>query len=164
MHRLLGRVFGLLRTGAKVVGGCGGALLLALVAFQRKLYYVPSLPGAPRAEYPATPDRFGLGFEEVWLTTSDGVKLHAWLCFPPSGKLRAPTIVFLQENAGNIAHRLQNVQTARVPPFLACSLSSRPLTRLARQMVSRLGVNVFIVSYRGACPAKWSSRLVSEHS
>mmetsp|Transcript_27858 Transcript_27858/g.33825 ORF Transcript_27858/g.33825 Transcript_27858/m.33825 type:complete len:298 (+) Transcript_27858:201-1094(+) len=108
-------------------GGLGGLYMVALVFFQEKIVYVPSVPGMPR-EYPYNPSRFGLIYEDVELESSDDVKLHAWLCRPQrSPALRGPTILFFQENAGNIAHRLHNVT----------------------YITQHLQANVFIVSYRG---------------
>jgi abhydrolase domain-containing protein 13 len=118
----------LVRITAFGVGGLTSLGFAALVVFQRKLVYVPSLPGAPRQLYQFQPERFGLTYEELWLTTKDGVRLHAWLCASRhTGLLRGPTVLFLQENAGNISHRLQNVKA----------------------LVERLACNVLIVSYRG---------------
>lgn len=48
-----------------------------LVAFQEKLVYVPVLPGLTKS-YSITPSRLRLSYEDVWLTSSDGVRLHAW--------------------------------------------------------------------------------------
>ncbi|KAI3754159.1 hypothetical protein L1987_53937 [Smallanthus sonchifolius] len=96
-----------------------------LVAFQEKLVYVPVLPGLTKS-YPITPARLRLLFEDVWLTSSDGVRLHSWLIkFSPD--CTGPTILFFQENAGNIAHRLEMV----------------------RIMLQKLHCNVFMLSYRG---------------
>ena len=118
----------LVRITAFGVGGLTSLGFAALVVFQRKLVYVPSLPGAPRQLYQFQPERFGLTYEELWLTTKDGVRLHAWLCASRhTGLLWGPTGLFLQENAGNISHRLQNVKA----------------------LVERLACNVLIVSYRG---------------
>ncbi|KAG9457727.1 hypothetical protein H6P81_002235 [Aristolochia fimbriata] len=96
-----------------------------LVAFQEKLVYVPVLPGLTKS-YPITPTRLRLKYEDVWLTASDGVRLHAWFIklFPDC---RGPTILFFQENAGNIAHRLEFV----------------------RIILQKLQCNVFMLSYRG---------------
>lgn len=96
-----------------------------IVAFQEKLVYVPVLPGLTKS-YPITPARLRLSYEDVWLRSSDGVRLHAWFIklFPDC---RGPTIIFFQENAGNIAHRLEMV----------------------RIMLQRLQCNVFMLSYRG---------------
>ncbi|KAJ7979278.1 Bem46 [Quillaja saponaria] len=96
-----------------------------LVAFQEKLVYVPALPGVTKS-YAITPARLRLVYEDVWLRSSDGVRLHAWFIklFPDC---RGPTILFFQENAGNIAHRLEMV----------------------RIMLQRLQCNAFMLSYRG---------------
>ncbi|XP_009784315.1 alpha/beta hydrolase domain-containing protein WAV2 [Nicotiana tabacum] len=107
------------------VGGIVVAGMAILVAFQEKLVYVPVLPGLTKS-YPITPARLRLLYEDVWLRSSDGVRLHAWFIklFPDC---RGPTIIFFQENAGNIAHRLEMV----------------------RIMLQRLQCNVFMLSYRG---------------
>ncbi|KAL5198339.1 hypothetical protein ABZP36_001851 [Zizania latifolia] len=99
--------------------------LAALVALQERLVYVPALPGLARA-YPITPDRLRLIYENVWLRAVDGVRLHSWF-IRHSPTCRGPTILFFQENAGNIAHRLEFV----------------------RLMMQRLQCNVFMLSYRG---------------
>ena len=83
--------------------------------------YIPKIPGVPD-EIPFYPDRFGLDYEDVWLTAADGVKLHAWLLRPGGGggmgggagpqsahrapRARGPLLIFFQENAGNMAMRL----------------------------------------------------------
>ncbi|URD79330.1 Prolyl oligopeptidase family [Musa troglodytarum] len=111
-----------------LVYGAGGVAvvgMVALVAFQERLVYVPVVPGLARA-YPFTPARLRLDYEDVFLRTSDGVRLHSWFIkhSPPKP---GPTILFFQENAGNIAHRLEFV----------------------RIMMQRLQCNVFMLSYRG---------------
>lgn len=63
-----------------LVYGAGGMVVAgvaALVAFQERLVYVPALPGLDRS-YPITPSGLRLDYEEVWLWSSDGVRLHAW--------------------------------------------------------------------------------------
>ncbi|KAK1377794.1 Vacuolar protein sorting-associated protein 2-like protein 1-like [Heracleum sosnowskyi] len=96
-----------------------------LVAYQDRLIYVPVVPGLTRS-YPITPSRLRLLYQDVWLTSSDNVRLHAWFI-----KLKAdhpgPNIMFFQENAGNIGHRLEMV----------------------RMMLQKLQCNVFMLSYRG---------------
>ncbi|XP_019191952.1 PREDICTED: protein bem46 isoform X1 [Ipomoea nil] len=107
------------------VGGIVVAGMALLVAFQEKLVYVPVLPGLTKS-YPITPARLRLLYEDVWLRSSDGVRLHAWFIkLVPD--CRGPTILFFQENAGNIAHRLEMV----------------------RILLQRLNCNVFMLSYRG---------------
>lgn len=65
----------------------------------------------------------GLPIENVWLTTTDGVKLHGW--FIPAKKSRA-TFLWCHGNAGNISHRLE----------------------LIRPLIER-GISVMIFDYRG---------------
>lgn len=69
--------------------------------------------------------------QDVWLTASDGTKLHAWLLVPRGlgrDELAArPLVVFFQENAGNMSHRL---------PFL-------------RLVASQLRAPIFALDYRG---------------
>lgn len=63
-----------------LVYGAGGVAvvgMVALVAFQERLVYVPVVPGLARA-YPFTPARLRLDYEDVFLRASDGVRLHAW--------------------------------------------------------------------------------------
>ncbi|KAM2291570.1 alpha/beta hydrolase domain-containing protein WAV2-like isoform X3 [Malus sylvestris] len=107
------------------VGGLVVAGMTLLVALQERLVYVPVLPGLTKS-YPITPARLRLTYEDVWLQSSDGVRLHAWFIklFP---LCRGPTLLFFQENAGNIAHRLEMV----------------------RIMLQQLQCNVFMLSYRG---------------
>lgn len=67
------------------VGGIVVAGMALLVAFQERLVYVPVLPGLTKS-YPITPARLRLLYEDVWLRSSDGTKLHAWFIklFPDS--------------------------------------------------------------------------------
>ena len=77
----------------------------------------------PEKEYYASPKQFGLVFEDVWLTTSDGTTLHGWYLPAPGSR---HLILFCHGNAGNISHRLDN---------------------LAR--LNQAGLAVFIFDYRG---------------
>jgi fermentation-respiration switch protein FrsA (DUF1100 family) len=70
-----------------------------------------------------TPGDRGLSFEDVFFTTSDGVKLHGWFV-PGRNEL---TLVWFHGNAGNIGHRVDNLA----------------------EMHRYLGVNIFIFDYRG---------------
>ena len=69
------------------------------------------------------PGDFGLEFEDVYLTTSDGVRIHGWFV-PGSG---APTLIWFHGNGGNISNRADNIAG---------------LNR-------RLGVSILIIDYRG---------------
>ncbi len=72
----------------------------------------------------ATPVAYRFAFEDVQLKTSDGVSIHGWW-LPGKGK-PTKTFLFFHGNAGNISHRLDKLQK-----------------------LHNLGVNVFIVDYRG---------------
>jgi hypothetical protein len=71
----------------------------------------------------ATPDRFGLDYEDVSFAAADGTRLHGWYL---PGSPEQPLILFFHGNAGNISHRLDNLR-----------------------LLHRLGVSVFIFDYRG---------------
>eukprot|EP01018_Ginkgo_biloba_P005367 Gb_14814 [translate_table: standard] len=63
-----------------ILYGAGGIVctcMVLLVTFQEKLVYVPVIPGTTKG-YPITPARLRLKYEDIWLTSSDGVRLHAW--------------------------------------------------------------------------------------
>uniref|UniRef100_A0A2N9J118 Peptidase S9 prolyl oligopeptidase catalytic domain-containing protein n=1 Tax=Fagus sylvatica TaxID=28930 RepID=A0A2N9J118_FAGSY len=78
------------------VGGIVVAGMALLVAFQEKLVYVPVLPGLTKS-YQITPARLRLSYEDVWLRSSDGVRLHAWF-------------IKLFPDCRDIAHRLEMVR------------------------------------------------------
>lgn len=94
-----------------------GGLCLGLYLLQDRLVFLPS------REVATTPARLGIEFEERWLTTEDGLRLHAWWIPVPEN---AATVLFLHGNAGNISHRLDTVS-----------------------MLARMGFSVLILDYRG---------------
>jgi fermentation-respiration switch protein FrsA (DUF1100 family) len=61
----------------------------------------------PERAFDVTPSDLHLNYEEVYLITEDGKKLHGWF-FPQEGEF--PVILFCHGNAGNISHRLDNVR------------------------------------------------------
>lgn len=93
--------------------GVYGALILALFAFQSHLVYYPNLPSR---ELVATPDRIGLSYESVAITTADGVTLDGWFVAArtePSSAGRngaRGVVLFFHGNAGNISHRLESLK------------------------------------------------------
>lgn len=98
-----------------------------LYTYQTKLIYPSNLPGGAREDQ-TRPSRYGLPFEEMWLKTPDGEKLHAWYIRAEAQQQRNPiTLVMFQANAGNIAHRLP----------------------LAAIFYNQLRCNVIMLSYRG---------------
>lgn len=91
---------------------------VVLVGCENKIIYHPHK--YPAGEWDAAD---GLEVEDVWFHAADGTKLHGWY-FPATGA-RA-TLLFFHGNAGNLTHRVDNIQ--RLTP---------------------LGLNVFIFDYRG---------------
>jgi fermentation-respiration switch protein FrsA (DUF1100 family) len=70
-----------------------------LMIFEDRLIYFPTKDGVGPSPG-----------EEVWLTTSDGVKIHGWYLAHPTAK---PTILHLHGNAGNLEHRRDLVLSLR---------------------------------------------------
>jgi fermentation-respiration switch protein FrsA (DUF1100 family) len=84
---------------------------------QARLVYYPD------RELTASPAEVGLVYEDVTLTTEDGLKLHAW--FVPASEPRG-TALFCHGNAGNISHRIHFIR-----------------------FLNELGFSVLIFDYRG---------------
>ena len=86
----------------------------------RMIYY-------PQPELTETPGSREWAFEEVWLTSSDGVRIHGWFIPSPAPpRASRVTVLFFHGNAGNIGHRLEKIAILR-----------------------SLGADVLIVDYRG---------------
>jgi uncharacterized protein len=100
----------LLASALTLLAGCGTAL-------ERSLIYHPS------KTIEGTPAALGLAYEDVEVTTEDGVEIHGWLVPGP----RAGTLLYCHGNAGNISHRLDR----------------------ALLMQSRLRLDVLLFDYRG---------------
>jgi fermentation-respiration switch protein FrsA (DUF1100 family) len=93
---------------------------LMLYLLQDRMVFLPNMPGR---ELEATPESIGLDFEDAWINTEDGERLHGW--FVPAEDARG-TLLFFHGNAGNISHRMESVL-----------------------IFNHLGLNVLIVDYRG---------------
>jgi fermentation-respiration switch protein FrsA (DUF1100 family) len=98
-------------------------LLLSLVLLAVIRFLMPFVVFQPTRQLISTPADIRLPFEDVFLTTSDGVRLHGW--YIPAQNPRA-TLLFFHWNAGNISHNL-------------CSI----------EIFNNLGLSVFIIGYRG---------------
>ena len=85
-------------------------LLTSLIFFPDKTFY-------------ETPEQYGLAWEDVYVQTQDGVKLHGWYL---EAKQAKGTVLFFHGNAGNISSRL----------FKAKGWADR-------------GFSVFLIDYRG---------------
>ena len=104
-----------------------GALLLGvlLLGFLSGCWnwFVESQVFFPDTTIEQTPVDFDLPFEDIWFTSSDSVRLNAWL-IPASSANRL--LLFCHGNAGNMSHRLDNVR-----------------------LLHSMGISVFIFDYRG---------------
>lgn len=96
------------------------ALTIYVYYMQSALIYYPNMPGRKLV---ATPQNIGLLYEDVALLTKDNIQLHGW--FVPADAAKA-SVLFFHGNAGNISHRLESID-----------------------IFHRLGLNVFIIDYRG---------------
>ena len=93
---------------------------LMLYFLQERLVFLPHMPGRT---LDATPETIGLEYEDAWIETEDGERLHGW--FVPTRQARG-TVLFFHGNAGNISHRMESIH-----------------------IFNRLALNVLIVDYRG---------------
>ncbi|MBI3483577.1 MAG: alpha/beta hydrolase [Acidobacteria bacterium] len=84
-------------------------LLLVLRVFENRLIYFPDIPGRLSGDWQPR----GLPVEDVWLHTSDAVKLHAWWIAAPGAEF---TFVAFHGNAANIANRADMYQVLRSVP------------------------------------------------
>jgi len=99
-------------------------LLLGLSLLNAWMYLQqPSMIFFPYTGLDQTPADWGFGYEDVFVDTADGLRLHGWY-IPHRGAKR--TLLFFHGNAGNISHRGASVE-----------------------IFHRLGLNVFIFDYRG---------------
>lgn len=75
-------------------------LLALLRIFENRLIFFPDIPGRLSGDW----QPHGLPVEDVWLHTSEGVKLHAWWIAGPGAEF---TFVAFHGNAANIANRAE---------------------------------------------------------
>lgn len=82
-------------------------ILLITLFFGLALWWAqPRMLFFPSKSLDATPADWGLTYEDVGLTTEDGIQLHAWLIPAAQPRRNAPgTLLFLHGNAGNVSHR-----------------------------------------------------------
>jgi fermentation-respiration switch protein FrsA (DUF1100 family) len=99
-----------------VVYGCVVGLVFL---FQSHLVYYPQIG----RELSATPQAYGLRYEDVEIATEDGERIFGW--WVPVAEARGTALIF-HGNAGNISHRLDYLR-----------------------MFHRLRYSSFIIDYRG---------------
>jgi uncharacterized protein len=106
----------------RVLSGLTAAYALVVLlawVFQERLLYLPHVG----REHIGTPADRGMAWEEVALTTEDGVTLDAW--WIPAEPARG-SLLFFHGNAGNISYRLDSIR-----------------------QFNRLDLSVLILDYRG---------------
>lgn len=75
-----------------------------------------------------SPDERGLPYENIYVNTDDGKRLHGWLMLQKDAKnSKTPTIIYLHENAGNLGVRLPYIE----------------------ELYKKVGCNILMVAYRG---------------
>eukprot|EP00483_Globobulimina_turgida_P004783 UN04792 len=115
------------------ISGVAVAGFLYLIYSQQEkiLYLNETIPPKRTSENPspfANPKQQGLDYENIWITTKDNIKLHAWwIPYKTYDNKAAPTLIFYHANAGNMGFRLPNLLA----------------------IYNKLNVNIFILSYRG---------------
>jgi len=106
-------------------------LLLMIYFKQESMLYVPSQPYQDMDENPPrykNPSVRSLSYENIDITSEDGVKLHGWLMTSGLSQYKnKDTIVFMHENAGNIGLRLDYFE----------------------HICNNIGCNIVAIAYRG---------------
>ncbi len=77
----------------------------------------------PGRDMTLDPSRVGLAYEDLYLTTADGVRINAWFVRAPGGR---STLIFAHGNAGTMSDRIMKIK-----------------------FFHDLGLNVLIFDYRG---------------
>lgn len=77
------------------------AILALMFLMQPKMVYFPSRTLA------STPEAIGLPYEDLFLTTADSAKIHAW--YIPANPSSAAILV-CHGNGGNVSHRLETIR------------------------------------------------------
>lgn len=88
----------------EIILALGAVYVLVLIAayvFQGRLVFFPDRDDA------GNPGDVGLEYEDVWLTSGSGRRIHGW--FIPARETRY-TLLFCHGNAGNITHRLDSIK------------------------------------------------------
>ena len=99
-------------------------MLMALVMLNAWMFIQqPRMLFFPDKKLVATPNDWQLQYEDVSFQSQDGVELHGW--YIPAANAEQ-VLLFFHGNAGNISHRKETIE-----------------------IFHRLGLNVFIVDYRG---------------
>jgi len=84
----------------------GAAIIYGAIAAY--LYFRQSaLIHIPYGQFVAVPSEYGMGYEDVWVETNDGARLHGWHIPHPDSRF---TVLYLHGNAGNISYLMDTYQ------------------------------------------------------
>ena len=98
------------------------------------------------------PDKYGMPFEEVWISTDDSLKIHAYLIKQQVvDSTSIPCIIFFHGNAGNIGNRYNTDYVMCQMPRHFCTHNLFLLIRLENAWVlyHTLRCHILLVEYRG---------------
>ena len=93
-------------------------LLVSLRLIEHRMVFFPNYPGRLEGNW----HPHSLAPEDVWLTTSDGIKLHGWWIASPGAKF---TFLAFHGNASNIANRAPTYEFLRELPANVLALEYR---------------------------------------
>jgi fermentation-respiration switch protein FrsA (DUF1100 family) len=93
-------------------------LLIVVRLFERRMIFFPDYPSRLEGDWHPS----ALAPEDVWLTASDGTKLHAWWISHPAAKF---TFLAFHGNASNIANRDATYEFLRDTPGNVLALEYR---------------------------------------
>jgi len=100
------------------------AIIFSLFAFFLLVRYLEGTSiFYPSRNITSIPSDIGLPYEDIFVTTQDGYKIHGWYIKSPEAKA---TVLFFHGNAGNLSNRLEKIL-----------------------MFHQIPLNVFIIDYRG---------------
>ena len=106
MSNLKSRGVALLKSVGRITLGVVIGATLFLVIFEKHFIYYPA------AAVDLTPKALGLPFDEVLIDVEPGVKIHGWF-IKAATEPSVATVLFSHGNAGNIADRIDRVQSLR---------------------------------------------------
>ncbi|KAL7418130.1 alpha/beta-hydrolase [Mrakia frigida] len=123
---LLGFVIAMAKVLLSVIALVVASTIGGIYFMQAKGIYPSAYPEGSRTTV-ALPSEHDMVYTEPELTTSDGVKLKAYLMLATKYYKTRPTIIYFHANAGNMGHRLP----------------------IAKVLNTQMNFNVLMLSYRG---------------
>jgi hypothetical protein len=128
------------------------AVVILLLVFEKRLIFFPQIPGRLTGDW-SPPD---LAPEDVWLTTADGVRLHAWwiAASGAGGGSEAPTFLCFHGNAANIAWRADFYHFLRRLPANVLALEYRGYGRSEGSPSDADAAYTYLTGQRGIPPRR----------